>query len=247
MATTIAKVRASLNPDVVRNDCLALRIVRPIANAITPPFIELGVSANAITVIRILISAAALAVLAFSGAGEWYFVLPAFYLAFVLDCVDGNVARLSASVTYWGKFLDGLGDNVYAAFAPAAAAIGVWSKSGSNLALFVGLAATAGALLNQCVRYRLSFFREWMTAETGALTESESGTRRPYQRFEDQLARSWVNLTFLAILILPVGLSEYMWALAAVHIPIDAAWIVSSICQARRLLDRNRRSKYELR
>ena len=84
---------------------VANRIVVLIANntKITP---------NQITLVSLLMRT--LAGLAFVQGTRWFLTLGAFcyYLAYVLDCVDGPVARLTRTTSEFGRYLDHLSDLV---------------------------------------------------------------------------------------------------------------------------------------
>jgi len=84
---------------------VANRVVVLIANntKITP---------NQITLVSLLMRT--LAGLAFVQGTRWFLTLGAFcyYLAYVLDCVDGPVARLTRTTSEFGRYLDHLSDLV---------------------------------------------------------------------------------------------------------------------------------------
>jgi phosphatidylglycerophosphate synthase len=84
-------------------------VYRPVSLLVTPFFLNLGFTANALTAFRFF----------FGSFGSILFAFPQYlYLAYVisllaiiLDYVDGNIARISRKTTFYGKFLDSFVDN----------------------------------------------------------------------------------------------------------------------------------------
>ena len=94
-----------------------------------------------------------------------------FYVVFVLDCVDGNLARLDDRATYWGNSSMDWWTAYLFPLAPSFAGVGWWLATGDVRFLIVGFGITLVALATQMIRNRLSFFREWMVAQSGDLGE----------------------------------------------------------------------------
>lgn len=84
-------------------------VYRPASLYVTPFFMNLGFTANSLTLFRFFIGT----------FGSVLFVFPdclfAAYaislIAVILDYVDGNIARISRKTTFYGKFLDSFVDN----------------------------------------------------------------------------------------------------------------------------------------
>ena len=93
-----------------RQSLLMVEVFRPISFWMTPPFLRAGLSANQVTVFNWLVAAGAVAACAVGGP-LWFRVAGGLYLLnYLLDLVDGNVARYRETRTHLGKFLDGIGD-----------------------------------------------------------------------------------------------------------------------------------------
>jgi phosphatidylglycerophosphate synthase len=74
-----------------------------------------------------------------------------FYLSFLLDCVDGKIARVLGQSSPRGKVLDDLGDGARRASASAGLAVHLWSSQGGALfwlAVAYGLMAFYFALIS---------------------------------------------------------------------------------------------------
>jgi phosphatidylglycerophosphate synthase len=245
---TIAEVKASFNSNVP-GSLLYLRLWRPIAYVMTPFFYNTGFSANNVTYLRI--------VLAFMGLGlftvlDIEFINIAIFiiawLCIVMDCVDGNVARLTDTASYWGKFIDGLADFTFIQLGPLVAGIGLSLHYGRDDMLILGSLITTSTLISQMVRARLSFMREWMISETGALSKETVALKAKSGRTQKYTSMIYNNGTSLAPLGLLIGGMEgfcgYLYALACVQLLPELVWLSSTLNEASRILRRHRKSRH---
>ena len=115
---------------------------RKLSGGLTRLFLKMGVSPNTITLISMLIGLAAAGCIA-TGLYEWG-VMGAllFQLSVIMDCCDGEVARLTFSESRFGKEFDILADNVvhiaiFVGIASGAYLHGPWA--GTNLPLILGM------------------------------------------------------------------------------------------------------------
>lgn len=240
---TVADVRASWDRKVPDAFIMAW-FQRPAADLVTAPFYNAGWTANGVTALRTAVLAAAVAGLAFGHPIVNIFVAMAFYVNFILDVVDGNVARLDDDASYWGKFADGLSDYLYTLFGPLAAGIGVYVATGETAAVIAGATLAVVSALTHITRSRLSFFRDWMINETGSLTAAEQTARAPYLKLEKMLAHVSVTLPVLAplLLLLPNGSLYFLAALVVIQGPSDFIWFFVILAQANVILRRKRTS-----
>lgn len=108
----MAEVRRSYSPEKAReelqNEWLASVFYRPVSFWITPFFLRLGLSADAVTALGFGVALTMpLAAVVLGAAGFW--VVAALGVAMqVLDCVDGNIARTTKRFSPVGSMLDGL-------------------------------------------------------------------------------------------------------------------------------------------
>ena len=215
---TVADVKASFN-NRVRTQIFVRSFARPIATYLTPAVYNAGISANSVTVARCLFNLLALAALA---SGHRYFVLAFMvhvYVNLILDCLDGNIARMSETVTYWGKFFDGYADRMLSLLTPAALGIAYWQLGGDERALVAAFAVTLLAVYAELTKSRISHHREWMIRETGALTEEDAASQTGWMRFEQRTTGLVYNVTFLSplLLLFPNGLIYFLWVLLPVQ------------------------------
>lgn len=88
---------------------------RPVSFVFTYIFINLGISANAVSVLSIF-DAILACVLIMLGGTFTYVGIGLFVFWHVLDCVDGNIARVKKESSYGGAFLDAVSGYVAPAF-----------------------------------------------------------------------------------------------------------------------------------
>jgi phosphatidylglycerophosphate synthase len=145
-------------------------IYRPLSFPLTALAVRLGASADGVTLIGLALLVASLAALALA---DRIGMLPGallFFAYYVLDFVDGNIARYRGGSSYFGKLIDGMVDSVsFLVFAAAAwgnARAGT-SLIGAELELALGVAATLSALLRQNYRFRLAYFKAEMELASG--------------------------------------------------------------------------------
>ncbi|MDP7164429.1 MAG: CDP-alcohol phosphatidyltransferase family protein [Alphaproteobacteria bacterium] len=222
---------------------------RPLGMLLTPLFYNTGWSANAVSTLQALLGLAACGLLAWGQAPGLWAVAPIFYFSFVLDMVDGNIARLSGRVSYWGKYLDGLSDRLFSFLSPLAAGIGLWRGGADASYLELGATVTALALLLEVLRTRSAHYSEWMESQSGPPAENALAAARPYQTLALWAARLATHGSFLAplALYLPRGAMAFVLVLVCTQGVGSALWIMATLGQARALLDRRRRSVHDPR
>ncbi len=113
MKYTMKQIRLSLPAEKIQADGLwTIYILRPISIPVTWLALRFGLSANAVSYISAL----------FSIGGGVLFGLNGFWLPFfgavllnffsILDCVDGNIARVTKTASPWGGWADAVMGNV---------------------------------------------------------------------------------------------------------------------------------------
>ena len=241
---TVADVRASFNRAKGPETFTFQWFCRPLGDLITPFFHNSGWSADGVTLFRTILAVAALLALTTGYREAVVAASVAFYVTMILDGVDGNLARLSNTASYWGKFHDGISDAVFTYFAPLGAGIGVWLFGGDGLVVAAGGVTTALTCFTQMMRNRLSFFREWMISETGPLDEGAVATLAPMQRIEVATFSVSAHVRFFAplLLLLPDGAVYFVAFSFVAHGASDAVWLGTVIAQARVILKRGRKS-----
>ena len=95
------------------SDPFAFFVYRPISFIVTPAFLALGWSATAVTVGGMVL-AAAMPLVAFFGPAHAYVLIALMSVCWmVLDCVDGNIARVTNSASLVGQYVDSIGGRLH--------------------------------------------------------------------------------------------------------------------------------------
>ena len=128
--------------DALINWRFSMRITRVLARR------SLAVTPNQVTVIAILLGLAAAFVASRGGYAALAIAGVMFWLNAILDCVDGELARLRFQYSKLGQWLDNLSDEVVDNAFPVAVG---WALGGIWLPLAIG--AAAGRLVNAIVVY----------------------------------------------------------------------------------------------
>jgi phosphatidylglycerophosphate synthase len=125
-------------------------VARPLAAVLLVPLRATRITPNQITLATLVVFAAGAAMLAL-GPGRRALVIAAgvIELSYVLDCVDGQLARLKGPSSPVGAHLDFLMDELKAFLLIAAVGIRLWLASGSDrwlLEALLGLVIVASAI-----------------------------------------------------------------------------------------------------
>jgi phosphatidylglycerophosphate synthase len=183
---SIKEIRSSLSPEKRRADGpWTTLVLRPLSYPAAWLFIRLGFSPNAVTYLSALLCIAGFACLAAGSALCAWIGFGLFFLFGILDCVDGNMARVLKKTGPWGEWVDALGG--YTAYATMLLAIGVAADAQSGASLpgiglalpwpaggwtLVGGAAAAANLLMRAV------FQNYRVVRGGSDRESVGGEKR---------------------------------------------------------------------
>ena len=238
-----ADVEASFN-NQVRNMAIVRHIGRPIGNWLTPFFYNRGWTANQMTTLRLGLAVLALLLLIAAPPGLRWLAAVLYYLCFIGDCLDGNLARLSDGASYWGKFYDGVADRFYYAAAPLAAGIGMWRETSQAWPLIAGAVAAMLFTYNDLISNRLQYFRLWMEGQTGPASYR---TGKALGKLENWNDRAMTNGFFAAplLLLLPgVGLLWYFWSLLLLQGVLGGLGLLALLYLSYRSLSRARKSKH---
>jgi len=113
-------------------------VVRPISYRITPLFINLGFSANAVTILEFLLIICGLAFIT-SGAGYRYNLIAGaliINLTGILDRIDGNIARFHNRCSKFGEMFDFTVGIFSASFLPLCLGISIYLGGVSSISIW---------------------------------------------------------------------------------------------------------------
>src|SRR5215470_18490795 len=116
-------------------------IARPPAAVVVYALRATPITPNQVTFLSAAIAAGACAMFALLPGRAWLIAAAAvFELSFVLDCADGQLARLRRTASPLGHLLDFLMDELKAMLLLACVAVRLWTERGDEWLLVVGLA-----------------------------------------------------------------------------------------------------------
>ena len=117
-------------------------VARPPAAVVVYALRGTPVTPNQVTFLSAAIAAAACAMFALCpGYGALVAAAAVFELSFVLDCADGQLARLRKTASPLGHLLDFLMDELKAMLLYGCVAVRLWRTTGDDRVLVVGIAA----------------------------------------------------------------------------------------------------------
>jgi phosphatidylglycerophosphate synthase len=117
-------------------------IARPPAAVVVYALRATPITPNQVTFLSAAIAAGACAMFAVLPGHAWLIAAAAvFELSFVLDCADGQLARLRKTASPLGHLLDFLMDELKAMLLYGCVAIRLWREAGDDRILLVGLGA----------------------------------------------------------------------------------------------------------
>jgi phosphatidylglycerophosphate synthase len=145
-------------------------VCRPPASALVYALRNTRITPNQVTFLATFVALGSCALFVVL-PGWWGAIVAAlvFEFSFILDCVDGQLARLRKTASQIGHHLDFLMDEIKAFFVFGAIAVRLWRSEGSLLYLLVGLAGMA------CLGSGLTMTTFMRRAEYGAPPPTEDG------------------------------------------------------------------------
>lgn len=125
----------------------ARRIVRPLALRITHVVLPSGVSAHAVTGLAWFMGLAAVGALAWGGVAGWLIAAGLLQLSYLLDHVDGQIARYRQTASLDGIAFDYLMHHTLSLLVPIGVGHGLLVETGSLVWLWCGLGWGLGTLV----------------------------------------------------------------------------------------------------
>lgn len=242
---TVDDVRRSFNRE--RGSSMpysAIYFGRPLADILASLFYNAGWQANGVTLLRVGLSLLALLCVGTGQQALLYAGAGIALLAFVLDYVDGHLARLNDNATYWGKFSDGLGDYIFPALGVMAAGCGQWVQHDDGRYLLAGAVVSVVVMSVRVARDRLRYFELWMTSQSGTLTTEQAAKAALWRRREGRVAAFTADARTMALLLLflPDGGMSFFVVLAALQAVTESLWLWYILKSGYATLNRWRRS-----
>lgn len=108
----LSDIKVGYTPEKIKSEKFELwcyYFARPLSWPITWLFLKLGASAATVTYISILTVIAGAALIVLGNYTLQIIGISLFSLWFILDCVDGNIARYKKTFSPYGEFIDAVG------------------------------------------------------------------------------------------------------------------------------------------
>ena len=142
----------------------ALLVFRPLSFLVTPLFLRAGFSATAVTWLGGALAFAMLAAAWRGGPHAYWAVFALGFAVQLLDCVDGNVARVKRETSARGQFLDLLVGTLYGILLLASLGLlvehtgeGRFASHGLEIALGLALLVLLNRLTRECAQLHLGW------------------------------------------------------------------------------------------
>ena len=141
---TSEKVRSDL-----KSHLWAYLVLRPMSFYITPLFINLGFSANAVTVLGLITLICGLTFILLGADPPFNFIIGAtlINIVYLFDCIDGNIARYRGYSSRFGALFDSIVGLTYSTCSPLCLGLGLYFASSEQRVSTLGLQVPAWCLL----------------------------------------------------------------------------------------------------
>jgi phosphatidylglycerophosphate synthase len=168
--------------------------------------------------------------------------------AFVLDFVDGHLARLDDNATYWGKYCDGLVDYIFPVMGLFAIGLGLSFQTENVWYVAVGGLISFIALLTRTSRDRLRYFQCWMIEKSGPFSEENVKYIQSWQRREYIVSVAAANGRTAAffLLFLPDGGLMFFYSLLLIQGITEPSWLYICLRTGYVSLGRWRKSAHSI-
>ena len=155
---TLNQIKRSYNSAADSTSLMTQYFFRPISFNITFVLLKFNLTANQVTVMSFFLGLGGM--VCFISGGRLLFSLGVilYLLSLILDFVDGNIARVTDTATYYGKFLDGAVNAVIEIMLPFSVAVGLYLTGYGDLPLFIGVGSAMVLAFAAFLLNRLSFF-----------------------------------------------------------------------------------------
>ena len=200
-------------------------IGRPLADILAVPICRAGFTANGVTIFRIILYFASVLLLLLPQYIYTVCGAIGLILAFVLDFVDGHLARLRNEASYFGKFLDGVGDYFFPVFLTLPVAIRIGAEFEHFSLVNFSILASLLILANRMVRERSRYFLATLPKHLLEANKKNTTLIR-IQRFEAFFAGHSANTRIICIfiLIIPGADLVYLILMLACQLLLESCW-----------------------
>jgi phosphatidylglycerophosphate synthase len=220
-------------------------IARPPAAIVVWALQRTPITPNQVTFLSAIVAAGACAMLALLPGHAWLIAAAVvFELSFVLDCADGQLARLRRTASPLGHLLDFLMDELKAMLVLASVAVRLWTERGDQRFLLIGL----GGLF--CLASGIALTSFMRRPEYGARPPTADGQPAEVGARRGPIGAVLNALEWAARFV--VHYPQYIWLCAAldridvyfwVYAAVNALYLAKSLAQILLRLGRFERAQ----
>ncbi len=143
----------SIRKSMSHDGPVAYYLARPVSNRISRLLLPTGISPNAVTLFGLGVGLGTGVVAALGGYVAVLVATLLFYLGMILDCIDGDLARIKLATSRTGQWLDSLTDDLSVVFLTLGLGVGLWRVGGQPLYLWAGVGGAGLVVVGQVVIY----------------------------------------------------------------------------------------------
>ena len=144
---------------------LTTYIIELLSTVITPFFIYLKFSANLITGINFLIAIVSLYLIFIAEQSLYPYGIILFFVALVLDCCDGSIARYYKQSNFYGRFLDAIVGIFHTTFLNIAIHYFCYKIYSNETLFLLGLIVSTITIYKICIPDKYSSLVRWCNEE----------------------------------------------------------------------------------
>ena len=190
-------------------------IIRHISARVTPFLLKTPICANHITLISILLGLTAGVMFAIGEFATTLYASIVFFLVYLLDHCDGEVARAKRQASKFGNYFDTFGDWISHAAFFIGLGYGTYTTSNNHFWFWMGLAAALGATINYFISIYLCSLKE---QEEYLSTVNQNNYEDYRQQLETRIE--------VALFIFRELLRADFWLLVLILAIFDLVWIL---------------------
>jgi len=210
MNYSIMQIKKSFNSKAVKDSFVVCHILRPISIYMTYLMLRANITTNQVTLLGLCIGLTGIG-LFMTGSEVFFRMAVLCYLFYkVCDYTDGNVARVTDSATYYGKFLDGAVDGGIEGVLPFAIGWGYFIIHENSLLLFASVITSLFVFFSLFLINRLSFINRWIKIDEKQTISGQMKHLNPLKSSKIPVRKIGNLVTDVKILILFIALFTSM-------------------------------------
>ncbi|MBL7068242.1 MAG: CDP-alcohol phosphatidyltransferase family protein [Candidatus Omnitrophica bacterium] len=224
--------------------------LRPLSFYVTAFMLIFNLRPNQASIISLFLGVISMAFFCVGQHGFFILGVLFYFLYVIFDCVDGNIARVTDSATYYGKFLDGAIGALIESVLPFFVAAGFYFAGHGLSFLFIGIGVSISMQFALMVINRIAFLNRWIKLEEDDKRDSSvlnplKSSRFPIKKVGNVL-RDVKNVSLFVAAIIGMNTVLLTGFLASILI-WALVLIVTTTSDAARYLNVHRRSRWDTR